>query len=191
MDTRPARIRLSIPEGLLEIEGSEEFVAQQIAALKDVVVTARPVLGNGGTPGKQPETAGSKPEATGGGSPTHTAGKIEDYPHLYAIDAAGALHITKELPGKSTPEKVVSATLLYLYGRKLKGDSDEAFFKDIGGICGEHGCLDKANFAGHVKTAAPKLVTVSGGGQGAKLSAKLTFTGTQEARKLADQLNGQ
>jgi hypothetical protein len=40
MDATPARIRLSIREGLIEVEGSEEFVAKHIEELKGLLAAA-------------------------------------------------------------------------------------------------------------------------------------------------------
>jgi hypothetical protein len=66
MENTPAKIRVSLREGLLEIEGSEEFVSKQIENLKDVITKLpasgfppiapgtpppAPGTGNGQTPG--------------------------------------------------------------------------------------------------------------------------------------------
>ena len=183
MDPKPARIRLSVSEGLLEIEGSEEFVAKHIESLKDSITKAAPV-----TPKVIPVKS-TEPVKHAAAPAIKGTASTDDYQNLFSTGSDDTINITKELPGDTIQEKVHAATLLYLFAKSLTGGPAEAPFKDIAKVCTDHGSIDKPNFAANVKRATPKYITVSGGGRGSRMVAKLTVPGMTEARRLADELN--
>ena len=182
MENAAAKIRVSLREGLLEIEGSEEFVSKQIENLKDVI-TKLPTV----TPPPIPAAPAQPQQANGQTASATTAITSLDaskYVNIISVDG-GMVKILKDIPGKSVPEKTANAALLYLLGKSFLG-SEEATANEIRETCKAHGFLNEANFATYLK--APKeWINLLGSGKNAPV--KLTFPGKKAALALADSLN--
>ena len=184
MENTPAKIRVSLREGLLEIEGSEEFVSKQIENLKDVIIK----FPSSGLP---PNTSPARPPAGEGGNgqpltgaPLNRTDEASKYVNVISVDS-NVVKILKDIPGANDSQKMVNAALLFLFGKSLIGQ-DEAPFKELRQVCKDHGCLDEANFSAKLK-AQREWINVIGSGK-SKI-AKLTVPGKKQAQSLADQLN--
>lgn len=194
MSETEARISLSIPEGRLEIAGSEAFVDKQMERfgavierlLSTPVATSQrntPAVANGETAG-----GGESPSPNSGGSSPNSGGSqpsLESFDHVFAL-ADDHIQIITDIPGSSGSEKTCNAALLVLYGNSLRGVNDVPF-DTIQEVCRSHGFLDTSNFSKYVKAAKESFV-ISGSGR--RQSARLTVPGRKKAEQLARELNG-
>ena len=184
MENTAAKIRVSLREGLLEIEGSEEFVSKQIENLKDVITK----LPASGFPPAPPHATPPTPRTGNGQSPASATPKpTEDaakYENVISV-AGGIVKVLKDIPGNGKAEKTVNAGLLYLFGKNLLSQ-EQATFSEIRQVCKEHACLDGANFAGSIK--AQKEWFIVTGGRKSEV-AQLTKPGRKQAQALTDSLN--
>jgi hypothetical protein len=175
-----AKFRYSAQDGVLELEGSEEFVSKHFESLTDIVrVMARhliveqksePVVTTSDHP------SSSDAELT---SESASSESIASYPNVYS-EINGKLKIVVDIPGSTKQLQMKNAALLYCYGAKLLGDEQVAS-KVIRDTCEEHGCIDSANFS---KIFDDKTVFLSDGVKGGAKQIKLTFQGLKKAREL-------
>ena len=182
MDNVSAKVRVSIKDGLFEIEGSEDFVSKQIENLKGLF-TPFPSTEADLTSPPTSTTA----DKTGDEQPSiistlgTTTDKALEYVHVISIDK-GIVKILKPIPGKDLAKKMVNAVVLYLFGKSLQGEN-EAPFKELRQICKQLGCLDGVNFASKMKT---KRLWINVNGTGKNKTASLTVPGLVEAKILAN-----
>lgn len=178
--TEKAKFRYSAQDGVLELEGSEEFVSKHFESLTDIVrVMARhlaveqksePVV----TTGDQPLSLGAEAALDNA-----TIESISSYPNVYS-EINGKLKIVAEIPGSSKKLQMTNAAILYCYGAALMGD-EQVTSKEIRETCEEHGCIDSPNFA---KIFDDKTVFLSDGVKGGTKQIKLTFQGRKKAKEL-------
>ncbi len=173
-----ARIKLSIRDGVLEIEGSEAFVSAQAEAFRDVVASLLHRPHDGGADNQS--RVASQQESAGG--QTH-AGALSDYDSVFVM-ADGKVQILQGIPGNGKAGKTMNAALLCLYANELQGNT-EVGFDTIRDLCQAHGFLDGSNFAATLKDAKEYLIVT---GSSRRLMAKLTVPGRKEAQRLADGL---
>jgi hypothetical protein len=182
--TEKAKFKYSASEGVLELEGSEEFVTKHFESLTDMVrVISRhvPVESKADSvpvtlvSADVPNTALPVNE-TAAGSDTKT---INSYPEYFS-EINGKLKVVVEINGSSKKGKMLNAALLFCYGSELLGDEQVAS-KDIRQVCEEHGILDAANFA---SVFSDKTIFLSDGVKGGNKDVKLTFQGKKKAREL-------
>lgn len=178
-----AKFRYSASEGLVELEGSEEFVSKHFQALSDLVrvvsrhVTVEQKLEDKGTPSVQPKITEPVVDAV-----EHSAagkGGIDSHPDFYS-EINGKLKIVADIPGKNKSAKMSNAAILYCYGSKLLGD-EQVPSKDIRSTIEEHGCLDGPNFS---KIFSDKTIFLVDGTKGGNKEVKLTFQGEKRAKEL-------
>jgi hypothetical protein len=174
MDVKQARVLVSVSDGRMEFEGSEEFVERQIAAFGDLIKESlRGAPANTKKFGAQNKTTDAK-EA---GAPV--AG-LAGYEHLFAKNAQGKIQILKDLPGSGKAKKMVNAALLLTLANTLDGKAATTF-KEIRDVCEVHGALDTSNFSTTLKEEIANFVFEGSGGAQA-----LSFT--VPGRKVADAL---
>lgn len=137
-----ARVVVSVSEGKIEIEGSESFVAEQLAQLNNVICQIVSSAGNLAV------AAAASPEAASSGNqkPMLSFGR---YANLYA-QRDGRIQLLKELPGANMAHKTISAALLLGHANLLLG-TDTTPLDVIRKACKEHACHDSNNFAATIK----------------------------------------
>jgi hypothetical protein len=147
MDVKQAKILISVSEGRMEFEGSEEFVERQIGTFGDLIkeslrhapaATRKPAS-------TKPVQGASEKDQDG----TPSAG-LTGYEHLFAKNPQGKIQILKDLPGSTKSKKMVSAALLLTLANTLDGKLATTF-KEIRDVCEAHGALDTGNFASTIK----------------------------------------
>jgi hypothetical protein len=183
MENLAAKIRFSLREGLLEIEGSEEFVSKQIENFKDIIVQL-PSSHQAPIPPAAPPVI---PQTDNGQAVTDVPKPTEDaakYENVISV-AGGIVKVLKDIPGNGKAEKTVNAGLLYLFGKNLLSQ-EQAAFTEIRHVCKEHACLDGANFAGTIKGQKQWFIVT--GGRKSEV-AQLTKPGKKQAQTLADSLD--
>lgn len=176
-----AKFKYSAHEGLLELEGSEEFVTKHFESLTDIVRIISRHVSIDTKPELAPTFATSDQEAIEKPS-LNTETQIENissYPHTFS-EINGKLKIVSDIPGSNTKSKMTNAAILFCYGSKLLGD-DQISSKEIRLICEEHGCLDAPNFSTVLKD---KTIFLSDGVKGGNKDVKLTFQGEKKAKEL-------
>lgn len=176
-----ASFSISVKDGRIEVSGSEEFVREQIKEFRDVIkITAT----------KVEENVSSTHQSEAG--PTAESLNVSDqvdsnpYPNVLALEKDG-IRILKTIPGKNKPDKTRNIALLLLLGKKLMGESSVPT-KEIRTACERHACLDKGNFAKHIKSGKQDFI-INGSGKGSVQRAKLTHPGEQKAKEIAEELN--
>ncbi|MGB8993159.1 MAG: hypothetical protein WCD80_13980 [Desulfobaccales bacterium] len=168
-----ARIRLSIKDGIFEIEGTETFVSAQLQAFGDVFRKAlsEPAKANVLMPDQHGPEEG----------PMDT--QVAGFPSVFQIHE-GKVKLLKHIPGAKTKEKTINAALICLFARSQQG-IDTVPFSDIIEICTDHSCYDPNNFSRYLKS--DKQDFVFGGSRG-KQTVKLSVPGTKRAEALVKEL---
>lgn len=177
--TEKAKFRYSAHEGVIELEGTEDFVSKHFEDLTDLVrVMARhTVIEQNTNPVEPTEMPSSATLSTLPAS--QEAESIADYPTVYS-EINGKLKLVCDIPGDNKRVQMTTVALLYCYGASLMGD-DQVTSKDIREVCEEHGCLDGANFS---KVFDDKTVFLSDGVKGGTKHIKLTFQGRKKAKEV-------
>lgn len=182
--TEKAKFKYSASEGVLELEGSEEFVTKHFESLTDMV---RVISRHAPVETKTeivPVTSSLADVSNGTISVNETAvgnevETINSYPEYFS-EINGKLKVVAEIKGSSKKGKMLNAALLFCYGSELLGD-DQVASKDIRQVCEEHGILDATNFA---SVFADKTIFLSDGVKGGNKEVKLTFQGKKKAKEL-------
>lgn len=180
--TDKAKFRYSAQEGVLELEGSEEFVTQHFESLTDIVrVISRHVsIEQKSDPAHDQQEKPAQPDnSTVTTLQDTTKETIAKYPEFYS-EINGKLKVVAEIKGSSGKAKMLNATLLFCYGSKLLGD-ETVPSKDIRTVCEEHGILDAKNFS---SVFTDKTLFLSDGVKGGNKDVKLTFQGEKKAKEL-------
>lgn len=174
------RAKFSLADGRIEIEGSEAFVAGQLAKLEPLLVK---MFEQGPPPPATPTVpSNSAPHPTG----KTPIGSFDDYLNVFAL-ADGKVQILKSIPGSGKAGKSMNAALLLAFANELNGVKPTSV-DDVKSTCSSHACLDTGNFAKIFKGANGKeSFTVSGAGPSQQIS--LTHPGKTKAKALADSLN--
>jgi len=178
--TEKAKFRYSAQDGVLELEGSEEFVTKHFESLTDIVrvmarhLTIEPKSEVSPAPSEQSSAIAIPKQAE-----TSETESLATYPSVFS-EINGKLKIVAEIPGATKRLQMTNAALLYCYGAALMGD-EQVTSKVIREICEEHGCIDSPNFA---KIFDDKTVFLSDGVKGGTKQIKLTFQGRKKAKEL-------
>jgi hypothetical protein len=200
--TDRAKFKYSAQDGVLELEGSEEFVSQHFESLTDLIrIISRHVVveqqhqrestaestqsqGKNTATGALREDNGTTPT-----SPTVADVQKESIAHYpeYFSEINGNLKIVSDIPGSSVKSKMTNAAILFCYGSKLLGDELVAT-KDIRTVCEEHGCLDSPNFS---KVFNDRTTFLSDGVKGGSKNVKLTFQAEKKAKELLSSAQSQ
>lgn len=171
-----AKIKFSITDGLVEIEGSEAFVGQQLTKLEPLITK---ILQSNTTHASNPPAIQQKPKD----SQTDAEG-LDQYQNVFAL-ADGKVQILKDLPGNGKAQKTVNAALLLAYANTLQGINTIAY-EAVRSLCSAHACLDSNNFSKTMKAEKEYfIITGNGGAQ----SISLTVPGKRKALEVANSLN--
>lgn len=176
-----AKFRYSAHEGVIELEGTEEFISTHMETLTDLVrVISRHTPVEAKIEKPRPDAAADGGDADSKpGDPNPDNGGIENYARVYS-QINEKLKIICKIPGSNKSEKSKNAALLYCYGSELMGD-EQVPSTEIRGVCEEHGFLDSANFS---KIFDDKTTFLVDGKKGGSKQVKLTFTGREKAVEL-------
>lgn len=181
--------RFSATEGVIEIGGSEAFVTNQLADLKELIAelasrSGNPVSVNPAAspmPISAPPTPALPPPDAPTASQLEPCSGVAAYPHTFE-EMNGTLRVVADIPGDSKKAMMRSAALIYGYGSYMLG-REVVSADEIRQVCQDHGCLDSPNFS---KVFDDKTVFVVEGVKGGKKSVKLSFQGRKQAKQLID-----
>jgi len=176
MTSGSARVKFSFSEGLLEVEGSEGFVAAQLQKLEPILekYLSQPAPNNQKPNGRDTTPKNAQNDINGG---------LSDYENLFAL-ADGKIQILKDIPGGNKSSKTVNVALLLGFANQLQGINSVGY-STIRDLCAAHACLDSANFSKSLKDQKELfLISGSSGSQ----SVTLTAPGKRKASELANSL---
>lgn len=172
-----AKVHISLVEGILQIEGSEDFVSQQIARLGPHIIGAFENREVTKAPIKSEQIISIEKSS---------ANSLDEYQNLFAINGS-KVQILKSIPGTSNSQKTVNIALLLSYAHALLG-SDSISSKVVSETCKSHACLDAGNFSSQLKGQKAYFI-LDGVGKGQSKNIRLTMPGKKKAEELAKQLN--
>lgn len=174
-----AKFRYSANEGLLELEGSEDFVSKHFECLGDIIreISRQTVTERKKEP--LPDSAHQSLDSKDTRDLSDGKRSIHNYPGTYS-EINGKLKVVAEVPGKTKQEKMMNAALLYCYGSELMG-CEQVDSRDIRSLCEEHGFLDGSNFS---RIFDDKTIFVIDGVKRGPKSVRLTYQGRKEAEEL-------
>lgn len=175
MTSNISRVKFSISEGLIEIEGTEAFVSSQlnffepfmtkILSSNSTQVNKKTVLNN-----HQPEQQNSNSD-------------FAEYENVFAM-ADGKIQILKDIPGGNKSHKTINAALLIALANDLNGIKTTTY-DAVRALCSAHAFLDSTNFSSALKGAkAHFIISGSTGSQ----SITLTVPGRKKAIEIANSL---
>jgi hypothetical protein len=172
-----AKVRVSVLEGTIEIEGTESFVSVQLEKFGDSIRA-------GLTAERKEQRAGgggSTPDKGNAGAGSTSVGELDD---MFAATETG-VQVLKDIPGGNNTEKMANAGKLLAYGMAKVKNKDTVLFEDVKAVCKTHGCYDGNNMAKALKAEKTAFVF---GGRGKKQTIKLTKPGTNEVEKMIQAL---
>lgn len=179
-----AKVRISLADGVLEFEGSEEFVTTQLERFNDVVRTALVA-----SPVKQKAKAASEtglPPGGKGAAGTGSGGADSgDYDDIFAKNDKDEIQILKDISGASTAEKTVSIAKLLAFGHEVLKPQETVLFEDVRAACKQHGCHPGGNMAKYLKDDKESFIF---GGSGKKQTVALSKPGRNAAAALIADL---
>lgn len=170
-----AKIRVSLEDGIFEIEGSEAFVSDQAEKFGDAI---RKALSSKSRQEASPVTkaaSSKKPDEPGGEGPPSA-----DYSDVFELHD-GKVQVLKDLSGSSSREKMVNAGVICAFANEIGGASTVTF-NQIRQICKDHSCLDSPNFAAALKKDGKEYFVFSGAKKSQAL--KLSVPGKKKAKEL-------
>lgn len=187
MTEQKAKFRYSALEGVIELEGSEEFISSHMETMTDLVRVVSRHTPIATKPEKQ-TTLSSESEvgvdSNSTGDSTLSDG-IGSHPKIYS-QINEKLKIISKIPGGNKREKSINAALLYCYGSELMGD-EQVPSSEIRSVCEEHGFLDGKNFS---RIFDDNTTFLLDGKKGGNKQVKLTFNGKEKAQRLIKELQG-
>lgn len=177
-----AKATINIHEGILEFEGDEGFVEQQMVRFEQLINTTfssskKP------TTRKDPEKTGRK-ETKDEIEFKSENSSLDDLNHIFEVHE-DKLHIIKDIPGSNVKAQTLSAALLVCLG-KYKSGSDNALLDDIRSECERHGCYNPKKFATYIKSYNTLFLE---SGTGKSSTIKLTVPGRNLAEDLVSRLD--
>jgi len=179
MTQEQVKVHISLRDGVLELQGSEGFVSDQLKFLEPLIKESfKAVPRNPGSELRDPP-----PPPPRGTEVTDQPDGLAAYDTVFA-DADGKVQILKTLPGKTKSAKSINAALLLAFANSLKGNESTPY-SDVRDLCSSHACLDSGNFSATMKSQKEHFIV---SGNGSSQSIKLTVPGKKKAQSIAEGL---
>jgi len=180
-----SRIKVSLHDGTIEIEGPEPFVEAQVKRFESVIIrslaedTGHTSRDRAANPPPKSHLKKDQGGDTGPGQP----GQFHD---VFTV-TDGKVQIHKPIPGDNDTEKMASVAKLVVLALTLSG-IEEVPSATVREVCSDQGCLNGPNFARTMKKQRALFVF---SGRGQKLTLKFSAPGKREALEFAKSLDKQ
>ena len=181
MSTDEAIVSLSLGDFTIRVEGSEEFVEEQVSEFHETVLEH---LENQNYQSTGEEGTASINDGTS--TEIREPNSIGNYPSLYHSDGDDVNLLLRQMPGNSTAEKTRNAARLYLFGKNLLGEEPVSDKKKIVEICDEYGFHDTHNFKSNIESGKPDLFIE---GEGQEYNIRLTPPGIEKTKELIQSID--
>ena len=162
-----ARIRVSLTDGVLDVELPEKLVLDLAEKFAAVIQTA---LAGGA------QHAAARVASVASAPPSPEVA----FNDIFAATGTG-VQLLRAIPGSTKADRAVNVAKLYLYGLQALKRRDTAFFAEIGRVCKAHGCFDSKNMASSLKAHQTSFVF---GGTGKRQTLRLSAPGMEETAAL-------
>ncbi|MGE5552459.1 MAG: hypothetical protein ACM3XZ_00845 [Betaproteobacteria bacterium] len=192
-----ARVVINLREGLVEFEGTESFVNENLKWIREYFdVQVKSLVRHVQVEAPIVPAASTGPIGTVA-SPTAPEPEQDKYVAVFGAPKESVnrvIHteadtftiIVKKIPGKNKAEKEVNLSLLYCLASEFYGRTDVAA-AELRRLCKDHACLDGNNFAAHLKKRTDLFLST--GKQGSpNFTVKLTMPGKERAQTLLASL---
>lgn len=178
------KVTINLSQGLIEVEGSEEFVSSQVDIFQKTMLPAVQSITDKVAQLKiSARTLESdQPVVVSEDVPSQT--KHND---VFSMDSTGQIHILGTIGTKPT-DKTRSLALLYLLAKKELKNENSASAQELREQCKKHGCFDASNFA-RILEGLKIMVMPIGKTNSKNKSYELTVPGKNEALKIAEELS--
>jgi hypothetical protein len=161
-----ARVRVSVVDGTIEVEGTEAFVTAQLEKY-DVPIRAGLA-----------RVAGVAVPGTDGRAATDALSAI------FQPTSTGVA-ILCEIPGNTKTERMVNAATLVAYGAATLKNRRSVLISELRAVCRAHRCYDQHNL---VTVLRKRRTTFIIGGRGRRKTVALTADGMKAAERLIPTL---
>ncbi|HEV3139610.1 MAG TPA: hypothetical protein VGY57_03790 [Vicinamibacterales bacterium] len=163
-----ARVKVSVADGTIEIEGAESFVSAQLEKFGESIRAGLAAKGK-----NTDAEAGAKPAGVSGLDRVFTA-------------TDRGVQILTDIPGESAMEKMANAGKLLAYGMAALKNRRAVLFEEVIAACKAHRCYGRKNLATALKKQKSAFVF---GGRGRKQTIALTESGTKEVERMLKTLS--
>lgn len=180
MSTEKASIALSLGNFSIRIEGSEEFVKDQVSGFRETI------LEHLDTQNYDPASEAPPSNKDGISNKNKSSGPLEEYRNIYHYDGDELNLLIPHIPGGNTAEKTRNSAKLYLFGKNLLDGESVSHKEEIVGICKEYGFYDSSNFKNNIQSGKPNLVVE---GSGKNYEIRLTPPGIKDTKELINSID--
>lgn len=181
MDNKFAKIRIGFGNGEIEIEGSENFVKEQITEFKDLIFSR---LKHGSTQEFYTKNIQDITNTSVDELPSTTE-PDKDLLNIFSFKEGKLSILLHQAPGASKKQQMINIAYLYLYGNLING-IEQVNTNDIREVCTKFSCLDSSNFMTAMKKEKTGFLISDNKGKGSNIT--LTQPGKKIAKELVDNL---
>lgn len=183
------KAKIDIKNGLIELEGSEEFVSESIKLYSEL-------LSNNKYEHKQESQISNCPTTIAEPIDEEMSENEDRFIEHFGVtenEINNIIHIesdyfkiiTNKIKG-STSERQIAYCLLYCLTKEFYGQQ-KADNTELRALCEEFACLDSGNFTAHIKRKKNWFI-IEGTKNSKNSTIKLTVPGKEEARKIIKNL---
>jgi len=165
------RVRVSLTDGVLDVELPEKLVLDLVEKFTAVIQTA---LAGGA------QHAAARVASVASAPPSPEVA----FNDIFAATGTG-VQVLRAVPGSTKAMRAVNVAKLYLYGLQALKQRDTALFAEIGRACKAHGCFDSKNMASSLKAQRTSFVF---GGTGKRQTLRLSAPGMDETAALVARI---
>jgi len=179
------KVRVSLRDGSIELEGPQEFVEKQMETFGDLIKASLEGYQQRVVDKRKPAAGEAAEDDQQQDDDPAGAAMAGQYTNVHAVNDDEVQLLVEALPGSSDKERTVNAALLMLLGYEGIGKTDLPS-EVIADVCRHYSCYSEGNF-GRYLGQEKRLFLI--GGTRRKQTVKLTAPGKLKAKELAERLN--
>jgi hypothetical protein len=170
-----ARVRVSLVDGTIEIEGAEAFVNAALDKFGDAI-RARIAPADQYPAPPAPADPPVIPSATD---------DLVDLTGIFTVTDGGALRIAANIPGRNRRQQMINAGKLLAYAAEQIQHRRTVPLTDVQATCKAHRCYDAKNLAIALRKQRSAFIF---GGRRRFQTLALTESGREDAKKLVEMI---